>query len=400
MSSLKLLVPGVLAALCVCVSQTAAAQPAPRLAVSNESQTIQTPLLAPAGISYVPTGAATSGLTVYTDGFLFCANVSSQAYVQKPVTLSIAHEDQTMQPAHSWLFGNVNDIQTFSYSGGALNVIASQDPRTLTCLSTSDQGAVASALSDGIFDNGNESATDTNYRNLVNWKPLRGFDWTDPDAWTAAPQDPCNVQSGETPRVVEDVACAAVTGVQSTAQSGAVRAATIWTATDGSSFTYLFRFDARFGAQVPGVVPSAALPDALDEVTDVNVAKITIRDAFDKTFLDGSAGAGTYCLLTQVPSTLNSAVCANSSTVATLNGVLDTSFFVGVPPGNSESRFFYVAVTRPVIGGHSTLSTPVVGVSAMIDPVVAQEGGDKFTGDNVVFGFMPISTGFPWMSGQ
>jgi hypothetical protein len=57
-------------------------------------------------------------------------------------------------------------------------------------------------------------------------------------------------------------------------------------------------------------------------------------------------------------------------------------------------------VNRLVQGSHSTVLTPVVTGTVLIEPAVAIEGGDKFSGDNVVFGFMPNSTGFPWMTGQ
>jgi hypothetical protein len=38
-----------------------------------------------------------------------------------------------------------------------------------------------------------------------------------------------------------------------------------------------------------------------------------------------------------------------------------------------------------------------------MDPVLVAEGGDKFSGDDVLFGFMPNGqgpSGFPWMNAQ
>jgi hypothetical protein len=32
--------------------------------------------------------------------------------------------------------------------------------------------------------------------------------------------------------------------------------------------------------------------------------------------------------------------------------------------------------------------------------MVHHDAGDGFVGDDVVFGFMPTSSGFPWMGGQ
>jgi len=36
----------------------------------------------------------------------------------------------------------------------------------------------------------------------------------------------------------------------------------------------------------------------------------------------------------------------------------------------------------------------------LLETSVVTEGGDKFRGDDTAFGFLPTSTGFPWMSGQ
>ncbi len=199
--------------------------------------------------------------------------------------------------------------------------------------------------------------------------------------------------------MVEDVACAAVTGVRPTAD-GARRAGTVWTATDGTNFTYVVRFDARFGAQEPNGAVQMQIPDGGDSINAGTDASITIRDAFDGTYLD-STGGGQYCLLTELPTTLNSAVCAGASPTALNGKPLDKSYSVGLPPGGTPVRSFYVAVTRPIVGGHASATTPVVAFATLVEGAVVHEGGDKFSGDNIAFGFQPSAgAGFSWMKEQ
>jgi hypothetical protein len=108
------------------------------------------------------------------------------------------------------------------------------------------------------------------------------------------------------------------------------------------------------------------------------------------------AKTGQYCLLTELPTVLNSSVCANAPTHDSLP--LPASFTLGQPPiYPGVNQAFYVVVTRPIKGTHGNTQTPVVGVAALLEPAVASEGGDKFVGDDIVFGFMPTSAGFPWM---
>lgn len=397
MSSVKMWVVGVAAGVAACGSVGAIAQDAPTFVVSRQSQTVQTPGTAgQSGISYVQTGGATSALKVYTDGFLFCGNPGNS--VTSAATLVIAHEDQTLSPPHPWTFPTATDAPVVEYTDGTLSINA-RFPTSLTCLGTTDSGAVASGLTEGVFDNGYDSATETNYNHLVNWIPPRAFDWSNPD-WTQVPVAACESTENQPAKIIEDVACSAVTGVRADTGGGAVRASSMWTSTDGVSFTYLFRVDARLGPQAPNGQTLFQIP-ALDSPDGENVASIVIQDAYE----GGDAGhvgylsnIGQYCTLTELPSVLNSSVCGESTT---LTGPLKISVPVGAPPsGSGVNQAFYVAVTRSVQGGHPSLTTPVVAASVLMERSVTTEGGDKFSGDDVIFGFMPTSTGFPWMSGQ
>jgi hypothetical protein len=58
-----------------------------------------------------------------------------------------------------------------------------------------------------------------------------------------------------------------------------------------------------------------------------------------------------------------------------------------------------MAFVRPIIGAPPSINEPAVEVSILIDPTVGGVGGDRFKGDDVAFGFIPSSQGFPWMHG-
>lgn len=407
MSPVKLFTGSVLAGALASVLAIpiAAAQAGTSLRVNGETQTVQAPTQSGAvGISYsTPAGGLTSALKVYTDGFLFCANISSNTVVTTPVSLTLAYEDQSFSPspAHAWAFPTETDVQTVGFTGGVLSVnygATGSLLTTLTCYGTDANGVVRSGLTDGIFDSGLESATVTNYTHLVNWSPIpsMGFDWNAPD-WTLVPTDPCISTTSQPASVVEDAACAAVSGVRPS--TTAVRAGTVWTATDAGNFTYLFRVDARLGAQTTQApvqfrLPTAAVPQA---PADSNAETFVVSDAYDSAFL---TGAGEYCFLATLPAALNSGVCSGSTT-HTLTGPLSYAFPLTPPPVGTGLATFYVAVKRTIgQSTHANLTTPVVGVSILVDPALVAEGGDKFSGDDVAFGFMPGSTGFPWMIGQ
>lgn len=389
MMSVKVLAGYVLvgAAASVSVAPMAGAQTlpaAPSVMVNNSLQPVQTPMLGASGISYQQSSGQLSALTAFTEGFLFCTNVTTPALQQ--VKFMAAHEDQTLPTAHPWVFPIAYDVQNIAYAGGALIVnrgAAGAFLTTLTCHSTDVYGAVPSGMSDGIFDNQFESAAATNYSHQVNWNPPPGFDWNAAD-WTQVPEDGCDTAS---PHAVEDVACAAVTGYKPESTSGPIapasRASVMWTAFDpsGLKFTYLFRIDGR-------------------AVPPLNSATIKLTDAFD----GGSVGmvdglldpnGGQYCFLSQPPASLDSSACSASNGTVPLNGPLQATLTLApIPLGSGVNQTYYVAVTRPVIGGHPSLVTPVVAVSVSVDPAIVAEGADKFSGDDVVFGFMPTSGGF------
>ncbi|GAA0707533.1 hypothetical protein GCM10009105_06340 [Dokdonella soli] len=388
--------------------QTAQAQvQAPTVAgvvVNSAGQTVQTPTLVPpgktappGGISYVQTSSNASALEVYTDGFLFCGN---PLLGSTPATLITAHEDQSFSPAHPWFFQNAADVPLVSYTGGVLSVnrdSAGAHWTTLICQGVGAAGDAPTGLTDGIFDNGWESTTATNYNHLVNWIPPAGFDWNTPD-WTKVPTNPCISTVAQPVRVVETAACAAVTGVRPASTAGlGVRAGTIWTATDATHFTYLFRVDARYGAQ-PTQAPTQfqlPTPASTSASTAPNGEAFFISDAYDSAFLTAT---GQYCFLTTLPTALNSSVCTGAQIYAL---PLTYRTTVSPPPVGSGSTSFYVAVVRSIgQNTHTNFTTPVVGVSILVDPALVTSGGNQFSGDDVAFGFMPGSTGFPWMVGQ
>lgn len=404
MTSVKNWMVGLAAGAAACGSVVHAA---PLIVVDKQSQSVQEPTLpasSPApGFSYLKTGSLSSSLTVYTEGFLFCGNPSA-APQNTVANLKVMHEDQAMTPAHPWLFADAVDVPELNYTGSLLGINSTQET-TLACLGTAADGAVGSGLREGIFDNGYDSATEANFNHLVNWIPPAGFDWNAPD-WSMVPLDPCNPNPNDLVRAVEDVACAAVTGVRPVVggtSNTPVRAASVWTTTDGTFLTYLFQIDVRSGPQTassPAPLTLAPAPKSGSEVNDGTQIYFTVRDAFDRTYLNSNSGTtgDEYCILQSVPMTLDSSVCAGRSPQP-LNGA-PLTLTTSVGGLQNSSVHSYIAVKRRIVGAHTELTTPVVGVSILLERAVAREGGDKFTGDNIAFGFMPSSGGFPWMSGN
>ena len=152
---------------------------------------------------------------------------------------------------------------------------------------------------------------------------------------------------------------------------------------------------ARSGAE-PAEGSNRLTPSPSD--ADGNVT-VTVVDAYDSSYL---LGTGTYCVLGQLPATLTSSVCTGNSPIA-LNGPLSRRFSVSPPPMTNGIASFYIAVVRNIGGAHTNTTTPVVGASILVDSAtltLPPSTGDKFVGDDVVFGFMTSQTGasgFPWM---
>src|SRR5262249_31133529 len=113
---------------------------------------------------------------------------------------------------------------------------------------------------------------------------------------------------------------------------------------------------------------------------------------------------GQWCYLTDLPTTLNGNMCSGAPNGGTLSGPFVSTYednfqlVVGLPPSQPRVSF-YMAFIRPIVGPPPSLNEPAVAVSVLLDPSVSAEGGDRFKGDDVAFGFLPTSQGFPWMHG-
>jgi hypothetical protein len=175
----------------------------------------------------------------------------------------------------------------------------------------------------------------------------------------------------------------------------------MWTGTAGPSFIYLARVDVRIGA--PTEAPNSGFyvpPLTPAQPADLSNSVTTeIRDGFDSQYLSAS---GTWCFLNSLPSnaTLDATVCANaaSTSTGTLNGTLAENVTVSLSTPHAPITSFFVAVIRPLLSNPPVNNTPVAAVSVMADPTtVRYDYGDGFVGDDVIFGFIPGSTGFPWM---
>jgi hypothetical protein len=360
----------------------------------------ETPLdvTTPPGFTYTVAGSDGS-LAVSTSGFLFCANFPpDQGQQPTPVTVMPQHGD--------WRLPVAQDVQSVAYNSGVLGVNRSVTS-TLVCHSVGAQGEVASAFSDGVFRNGYESKATEQFGNLVNWIPSAGFDWNTPD-WSLVPTDPCNPSAQQPAEIVEDVTCAAVAGLRPAGVGSSERAATLWTGTDGVNFFYVARVDARFGAQSEADGnASQQIPlgngDAPEGTTG---AVLNIVDAYDRGVVGVGGGylgdSGQWCVLSLVPNALDGNMCVGAPFSGALNGPLTDfpSIHLSIPPLGIPSTSFYIVFIRPIVGPPPSINEPAVAVSILLEPSVTAEGGDKFKGDDVAFGFLPTSQGFPWMHGQ
>lgn len=345
----------------------------------EQSLDVQTPQTSGAsGISF--SGGSPGKVFVYTDGFLLCTNVGTSS--SSNFLLLPQHEDQsTVGSLNRWTFATATDLGTVSYTGTALtlNVGPVLSP-TLACAARGPIGEMAqSRYVDDIYVDGFDSEfslSNQQMPRLVNWKPdtaIAPFNWATLD-WTLVPFDGCDMSS---PQVGEDVACAALVGVNTTTPT--VRSAIMDTAFD-PSFTYFYY----------------ALHYSVSNQTETDLPFV-VTDAYDSTFL-GATGAS-YCLTSTAPPSNNlpGSACAWQS-ISTQTGTLR---FEGSVLANSvssdPSNANYIIVRRKIIGAHPNPDTPAVAVAIGVDPAFSSLGGNKFTGDDVIFGFKPTSTGFSWM---
>lgn len=355
----------------------------------------------PGGFSYLL--ASGSGvLNVNTDGFLFCANVYPDVPPPNQVVLVPQHGD--------WALPTPFDIPAINYNGTKLQInrgVNGALNTSLVCHAVGPQGETTTPLSDGVFVNSLETKTFQQYTNLINWIAPQGWNWNSPD-WSAVPTDPCTPTQNQPAQVDEDVTCAAVSGARPAAAGGSTRAATMWTGTDGSNYFYVMRVDARFGPLTDVNDTGPLAPQQADASNpDGSSGSVTIKvtDGYDRGAIgQGGPGylgdVGTYCILTDIPTTLDGNVCTNAVFTDSLNGPLSYRFVLSIVPPSNPRASFFIAFIRPIVGGPPVLTEPAVGASILIEPSVVALGGDRFKGDDVLFGFLPVSPGFPWMIGQ
>ena len=367
------------------------------LVVNNETPLdIQTP----PGFTYtVAVPGADGSLAVPTEGFLFCANVSDGGSNQTPVKVMPQHGD--------WRLPVAQDVLGVVYNGGVLQVNHQQT--TLVCHSVGAQGETSSPLMEGVFRNSFDTKAFEQYPNLINWIAPLAFDWNTPN-WSQVPPDPCSPSVDQPAQVNEDVVCSAASGIRPAGAGVTTRAATMWTGTDGLNFFYVARIDARYGVQNEAdgadtrqlpVITSGEQPEG------ANSATLSVVDAYDRGVVGVGGGylgdTGQWCLLMDVPNVLDGNLCVGALTAGVLNGPLNITqlpLHIGIPPLEVQRVSFYLAFIRPIIGSPPSIDEPAAAVSILLEPSVTLEGGDKFKGDDVVFGFLPTSQGFPWMHGQ
>jgi hypothetical protein len=362
-------------------------------------------LQSPPGFTYT-NGGTSATLSVATAGYLACANIADGGSMITNIN---------MVPQHGqWRFPAAVDVRSVGYGGGTLAIGRSPQGTigsALTCHASGAQGEILEPLSDGLLSSGFDSKMVEQFANLVNWVPGQGFSWSNPD-WTAVPTDPCSPTLDQPARAAEDVSCGAVSGAKPGAASGTVRSPTLWTESDLVNFYYVVRIDARWGAPAGGNQDAGAVlpPTHEPQTTYSTVYKIVEAYSRGVTGVGGGflGDTGQWCLLEALPAALDSGVCNGAPVSGTLNGPFvsadspaDNNFeiSVGAAPFGTPRVSFYMAFIRPVVGAPPSINEPAVEVSILIDPAVGSAGGDRFKGDDVAFGFLPSSQGFPWMHG-
>lgn len=421
----------------------AAAASIPALAAAQATLTLGNGSPLPIStFSYAANGSLAGELKVTSSSYILCANVGPDY----PTSL------RTFSPTRDrWTLPSVQDMQSMRYSGSTLRINQSGSPSTIACTVRSENGTVSSPFGPfddllllGSFD---LPTRDQWYASMVNWQPngnyasdgngrFAGWSPEHDSVLPGVPTDACTFDQrvapglqgdgiggpGE-PSLVPDLplsrevaVCAAATGVRPAPGTGpssapavnsdfGMRAATMWTRnwTDGSTpkFAYLARVDARLGAQGANELPNSSFPQAPSgggAMPTANSVEIVIADAYDSEYLEPVAS---YCFLRELPATLDAGTCAGNNPglifADSANGNLRERIVLDLGTVRSNSR--YLAVIRNVKVGGSPLAvdTPVAAVSVFASPDVVQyESGNKFTGDDVVFGF-PGANLFPWM---
>jgi len=364
---------------------------APTLVINNGAPIdISTP-----GFTYVASGGGSASvLNVTTEGYVFCANIGT--IYQTPIS---------MQPQHQrWSLPLAHEIRSVGYSGSTLSVNSNVDT-SLGCQVRGASGEVMTPFTtfgNLLFRDGYEPFGSSQFSNLVNWRPGAAFSWASPD-WAQVPNDSCtwDLDPNE-PMAQENALCAAAAGVSPIAIDSpndaryGDRAPTMWTATTTTNFIYIARIDTRFGPQDGS--PNSHFPVGSRPANESNSASsvdIAIRDGYDSTYL---SGAGTYCLLRELPATLTDNVCSGQAVYYSdaLSGNLEERIPLAI--GWTQAKSLYVAVVRQKTGGSSpSTCQPTAAIAAIADPGVSRhEGGDEFIGDDVVFGFRPGDS-FEWM---
>ena len=345
-------------------------------------------------------GGLASTLKVNTPGYVLCANVGPMTAA--PISL---------QPEHDrWTLPSARDIPTVGYNGAVLS-INKQVETSLACQVRGPLGEIGSpfsAFGDKLFRDNWEGMIDQQFANLVNWRPVPEFTWSDPD-WTQVPNDSCTWDlDPNTPVSSEDSLCAAAAGVRPMADGSpndaryGDRAPTMWTQSTTSNFIYVARIDTRFGQ--PGGAPNSHFsqggPPQQPTQQQASAVDVAIRDAYDSTYLSAS---GTYCFLRQLPATLDDSVCSGgdvywSRSLAQSDVPGFVSERIPLAIGFTQAASLYLAVVRQKSGGSSpSTCQPAAAIAAIADPGVSRhEGGDEFIGDDVVFGFRPGDS-FQWM---
>jgi hypothetical protein len=361
-------------------------------------------LQSPPGFTYT-NGGSSATLSVATNGFMACANVAAEG--QSMVT------NINVVPQHGqWRFPGAIDIRSVGYGSGTLSIGRNAQGTigsALACHASGAEGEILEPLSDGLMQSGFDSKMVEQFTNLVNWVPGQGFSWSAPD-WTQVPTDPCTPSASQPARAAEDVSCGAAVGALPAAAGASVRAPTIWTATDSVNFYYVVRVDARWGLPTGGIQDTGpVLPDTTRQPQTLNATEYKLVEAYSRGVVGVGGGylgdTGQWCVLGSLPTTLTASVCANAPSSGTLNGPFVSAYaannfpiVVGAPPSSSRLSF-YMAFIRPIVGAPPPVNEPAVEISMLIDPTVGSVGGDRFKGDDVAFGFLPVSLGFPWMHG-